>query len=163
MDQVPATSPMKTGTLSKGGYVMEWTIGRVGSRLQTIRGFLSVAFHQARQAEIEVPSKRKFRLLCEAGNAPAAPLDETNPGRKYLVTRAGVGLETFLRCCSEANQRARQSEIDVLARRSYRESHAAGSKGTGFQGLELERGESGAEDQRAPHQGGSGPFLNLVS
>ena len=142
---------------------MEWAIGRVGSRLQTIRRCLSVAFHQARQAEIEVPSKRRFRLLCEAGNAPAAPLDETNPGGKYLVTRAGVGLKTFLRCCSEANQRARQSEIDVLARRSYPKFHETGSKGTGFQGSELEKAESSADDQRAAHQGGSGPFLNLVS
>jgi hypothetical protein len=142
---------------------MERAIGHKSSRLQTIRRCISVAFHQARQSEVEVPSKRSFRLLYETGNAPAAQPHNTSPGGKDLVARAGVGLQTFLSCCSEANQRARQSEIDVLARRSYRENHETGSKETGFQVHELEERERSAGDQKAPHEGGSVPFLVKAS
>jgi len=146
----------------KRGRVMERPIERMSGRLMTILRCVSVAFQQARQSEIEVPAKRRFQLLYEAGNTHGGnPLD-SRPGGKDLVTRAGIGIKAFLGCCSEANERARQSEIDVLARRSYRKSRETGSQGTGFQGPGFEGGEIREEAQRAPHEGGSGPSLAVV-
>lgn len=140
---------------------MERAIERKSSRLQTIRRCISVALQQARQSEIENPSKRSFRSLYESGNTPAAQARNTSPGGKDLVTRAGIGLQTFLDCCSEANQRARESEMDVLVRRFYRESRETGSKNRGFQSPEPVGGESGADDQRALHEGEADPSLAM--
>lgn len=68
---------------------------RMNSPLQTIRRCISEAYQQTRESEIEVPSKRRFRLMCGAGNAPAADQGDSNLGKRDLLTRARVGLKTF--------------------------------------------------------------------
>ena len=141
---------------------MERAIEDKRSRLQTIRRCISVALQQARQSEIEVPSKRSFRPMYEAGNTPAAHPHDTSPGGNDLVARAGAGLKTFLNCCSEANQQARQSEIDVLVRRFYRESLERGSERTEFQSSGPKERESSEEEQRVPHEGGADPSLVMA-
>jgi hypothetical protein len=126
---------------------MEGRIKRVFTRLQTICRCFSVAIRQAEESEIDTPSPRRFRRLDEPGEAPSAHLRNDASGLKELMTRAGIGLQTFRNCCAQANLQARQSEIDVPARRRFRELSMKGMLPTGAApdyGEYSERSQTGA-------------------
>lgn len=85
----------------KRGLAMDRVSTRVNGQLKTIGRCISVAFQQARQSEIEVPSKRRFRLLYEAGNGSIAHLRDSSPGKRNLpatsTTQTQSGVHEFQR------------------------------------------------------------------
>lgn len=95
-------------------------------RVKTFGRVISVAFQQARQSEFDVLSKRSFRERYASGNDYLAHLGDTGSHDAMPTTEANSWLRTIWRCCSEANRQAMQSEVDVLARRRFREFREAG-------------------------------------
>ena len=110
-------------------------------RMQTICNCFSAASKQAREAEVEVPSKRFFRISYETCDASSAHRQDAALGMNERKIRTGIGIRTFLNCLILANQQAEQSEIDVLARRSYKERHGLASSDTGRNDAALDAGE----------------------
>lgn len=104
-------------------------LNRVNTELKTLCGCFSVAMQQARQSEIDVLSRRSFRHRNGLGDSPPAHLRDTGLAMNELMTRLGIGLRTFQSCCSEAQRRAEQGEIDTTARRFYQEMQRAARKG----------------------------------
>lgn len=90
--------------------------------MKTICNCFSVAARWAREAEIDVPAKRRFRLMNASGDASSAPQQIADTDLQEGMARTGIVLRTFLNCLIDANRQARQSENYVLARRSYRVS-----------------------------------------
>lgn len=74
----------------------------------------------AREADIDVPSKRRFRLLYGSGDASSTPPMEAGTALDEGITRAGIGFRTFLDCLNDAKIRVEQSKTDKLARMTYR-------------------------------------------
>ncbi len=100
--------------------------GRTRGGVKIFGRIFSDAFQQARQIEIDVLAKRGVRDRYRAdGGSSAQHRDEGSPD-EIPPTRENGRLRTILRCCSEANRQATQSEIDVLARRRYRVLHGVG-------------------------------------
>jgi hypothetical protein len=95
-------------------------------RIKSFGRVVSVAFQQARQSEFDVLSKRSFRERYASGDDYLAHPGDKGSHDEMPTTQANSGLRTIWRCCSEANRQAMQSEIDVLARRRFRESREAG-------------------------------------
>ena len=98
-------------------------------RIKSFGQVVSAAFQQARQSEFDVLSKRTFRERYLSVDDYLAPPGDTKSHDEMPATQAHSGLRTILRCCSEANRQAAQSETDVLARRRFRESREAGGPG----------------------------------
>jgi hypothetical protein len=89
-------------------------------RTQTICTCFSAAFKQAREAEIDVPSRRRFGLLYGSGDASSALPQNRATGLDEGIARTGVGLQTFLDCLYDARNRVEQSKTDDLTRACYR-------------------------------------------
>lgn len=100
-------------------------------RIKSFGRVVSVAFQQARQSEFDVLSKRSFRERYASGDDYLAHPGDTGSHDDMPATQANSGLRTLWRCCSEANRQARQSEVDVLARRRFREFLEAGGQEDG--------------------------------
>lgn len=66
-------------------------------------------------------------------------------------------LRTILRCCSEANRQAAQSEIDVLARRRYPVLHGAGGPEARVPASGKEAGNAGERTAHDENRGYSIP------
>jgi len=105
---------------------MEKGIKTAGPRIKSFGRVVSIAFQQARQSEFDVLSKRSFRERYLSGDDYLAPPGDTKSHDEMPATQAHSGLRTIWRCCSEANRQAMQSEVDVLARRRFREFREAG-------------------------------------
>lgn len=136
---------------------MEGKIKRVIAGLQTICRCFSVAIRQATEGEIDTPSARRFRRFYEPEEAPPTHRQDTGLGLEELITRAAVGLRTFRDCCIQANRQSRQIEIDIPARRRFREVYEAG-------GVPLFPSMQGMTHTRAtPDYGGSSkPILTGI-
>jgi len=137
--------------------VMEKEIESVSGRIRTFGQVVSVAFQQARQSEIDVLSKRSIRERYESGDGSPAHLRDTRSHDELPTTQGNGGLRTIWRCCSEANRQAMQSEIDVLARRRFRESREAGGPGGDSSALEGDAGTP--RETRTPQEGKRGRSL----
>jgi len=94
-------------------------------RIKMFGRVVSVAFQQARQSEFDVLSKRSFRERYAGDDYLAHPGD-TGSHDEMPTSQANSVLRTIWRCCSEANRQAMQSEVDVLARRRFREFRETG-------------------------------------
>ncbi len=81
---------------------------------------VSVAAKQAREAEIEVPSKRRFREMLASGEASVALPQEPGTRLREVATRAKIGAGAFLECLTDAGHRAEQSRTDTLTMRTFR-------------------------------------------
>jgi len=88
-------------------------------RMQTICNCFSAASRQAREAEIDVPSKRRFHLLYGSGDASSAPPMDAGPGLDGGMARTKIGLTVFLDCLIDAKNRVEWSRTDNSARRFY--------------------------------------------
>ena len=123
MDKTSRTGPkqdVQNDHEGKGG-VMErerWK-DRVCRAMQPICNCFSVAAKQAREAEIDVPSKRSFRLIYGSGNESSAPPIDVGNGLEAGITRTKIGLRVFLDCLNDAKNRVEQSRTDVSTRRVY--------------------------------------------
>lgn len=92
---------------------------RVCRRMETICNCFSAASRQAREAEIDVPSKRSFRLVYGSGNESSAPPMDTGSGLDGGIARTKVGLRAFMDCLNDAKNRVEWSRTDASARRFY--------------------------------------------
>ena len=99
---------------------MERLIESICRRMQTICNCFSAASKQAREAEIDVPSRRRFRLLYGSADASSALPQNLGTGLEERIARTGVGLGTFLDCLNDARNRVEQSKTDDLGRKFYR-------------------------------------------
>lgn len=99
---------------------MGWWEESIARRMRTICHCISAASKQAREAEIDVPSKRRFGLLYGSGNAPSGPPQNRGTGLEEGIARTRVGLRTFLDCVNDARDRVEQSKTEVLTRQLYR-------------------------------------------
>ncbi|TFG59711.1 MAG: hypothetical protein E4H29_03810 [Deltaproteobacteria bacterium] len=99
---------------------MEKVKKTVFGRMQTICNCFSAAFKQAREAEIDVPSKRRFRMMYASGDASSALPQNRGTGLDERIARTGGGLRTFLDCLNDAGNRVEQSKTDDLTRKYYR-------------------------------------------
>lgn len=104
---------------------------RLCRKMQKICNCFSVAARQAKEAEIDLPSKRSFRRIYASGDASSGLPQDAGRGLHEAVARTGIGMRTFLACLANANHRAEQAETDVLSRRSYRELHGLGPESAG--------------------------------
>ena len=85
--------------------------------MQTICNCFSDAFRQAREAEIDVPSKRSYRLMYGTGNESFAP--PMDAGLYGGIARTKIGLRAFLDCLNDAKNRVEWSRTDASTRRLY--------------------------------------------
>ena len=99
---------------------MGWWKESICPRMQTICNCFSVASRQAREAEIDVPSRRRFRLLYGPGDASITLPEIRGTGLDEGIARTGVGVRTFLDCLNDVKNRVALSKTDDLARKQYR-------------------------------------------
>jgi hypothetical protein len=130
---------------------MEKGTESVRERVRTFGQVISFAIQQARQSEIDVLSKRSIRERYESGDDSPAHVRDTGSHDEMPMTQANGGLLNLWRCCSEAKRQAVQSEIDVLARRRFRESREAGGPEGGSSAPE---GDAGTPRETATPQEG---------
>ena len=93
---------------------------RVCGAMKPICDCFSVAAKQAREAEIDVPSKRRFRLFYASGDADSSLPQDAGTGLHEVVTRTGIGMRTFLNCLDDAKNRVEESRTNAHSRLSYR-------------------------------------------
>jgi len=91
----------------------------MGRKMETICNCFSAASRQAREAEIDVPSKRSFRLMYASGNESSALPVDVGAGLNGGITRTKIGLRVFLDCLNDAKNRVEWSRTDSSARRFY--------------------------------------------
>lgn len=80
----------------------------------------TVAAKQAREAEVDVPSKRRFRLVYASGDADSSLPQDAGTGLHEVVARTQVGVRTFLECLDDAKRQVEQSRIDAEKRLPFR-------------------------------------------
>ena len=116
------------GKEGEGG-VMEAVMGKArGERLRDricrkitpICNCLSVAARQAREAEIEVPSKRRIRELLASEEASFALPQDEGTGVREVIARTRIGARSFLHCLDDVTNQAAQLKTGGLERREYR-------------------------------------------
>ena len=88
-------------------------------RMQTICNCFSAASRQAREAEIDVPSRRSYRLMYGSENESFAPPMDEGTGLGGGITRTKIGMRAFLDCLIDAKNRVEWSRTDVSTRRFY--------------------------------------------
>ena len=88
-------------------------------RMQTICNCFSAASRQAREAEIDVPSKRSFRLMYASGNESFALPIDAGTGLDGVAARTKIGLKAFLDCLIDAKNRVEWSRTDSSTRRFF--------------------------------------------
>lgn len=93
---------------------------RVCRMMKPICNCFSVAAKQAREAEIDVPSKRRFRQRVLSGESPSAIPQDAGTGLHEVVARTGIGMRTFLDCLDDARKQVEESRTNAIARLSYR-------------------------------------------
>jgi len=89
-------------------------------RMQTICNCFSAASRQAGEAEIDVPSKRRFRLCYGSGDVSSVLPQNRGAGLDRGIARTKIGLRAFLDCLIDAKNRVEQSKTDDLSRKYYR-------------------------------------------
>lgn len=92
----------------------------MGWKVHTIYNSISEAFKQAREAEIDVPSKRTYRLMYGSGNESFAPPMDAGTGLDGGIARTKIGKRAFLDCLIDAKNRVEWSRTDDFTRLFYR-------------------------------------------
>ena len=98
---------------------MQKWIENMCGRMQTIGNCFSAASRQAREAEIDVPSKRSYRLMYGSGNESFAPLRDAGTGLGGGIARKKIRMRAFLDCLIDARNRVEWSRTDISTRRFY--------------------------------------------
>jgi hypothetical protein len=80
----------------------------------------TVAARQAREAEVDVPSKRHFRLRYESGDPDSSLHQDAGAELHEVVARTRIGVKTFLTCLDDAKHQVEQSRADAEKRISFR-------------------------------------------
>ena len=93
---------------------------RVCGAVKPICTCFSVAARQAREAEIEVPSKRRIRELLASGEAAFALPQDEGTGVREVIARTRIGARSFLHCLDDITNQAGQLKTGGLERREYR-------------------------------------------
>jgi len=75
---------------------------------------------QAREAEIDVPSKRRFSLMYTSGEESVVRPKEKGLNIPEVVTRTGIGIRTFLDCLNDVKGWSEKNLTDPAERMSYR-------------------------------------------
>ena len=88
-------------------------------KMQAICNCVSVAAKQAREAEIDLPSKRRFSLMYASGEESVVRPKEKGHSIPEVVTRIGIGIRTFLDCLNDVKDRAEINLTDLEKRRPY--------------------------------------------
>ena len=88
-------------------------------RMQTICNCFSAASSQAREAEIDVSSKRSYRLMYGSGNESFASLMDAGTCLDGGIARSKIGMRVFLDCLIDAKNRVEWSRTDASTRRFY--------------------------------------------
>jgi len=88
--------------------------------MQTICNCISVAAKQTREAEIDLPSKRRFSLMYASGEESVVRPMEKDFSIPEVVTRIGIGIRTFLDCLNNVKDWSENSLTDPAERMSYR-------------------------------------------
>jgi hypothetical protein len=88
-------------------------------RMETTCNCFSAASRMAREAEIDVPSKRSFRLMYGSGNESFALPMDAGTGWDGGVVRTKIGMRAFLDCLIDAKNRVEWSRTDTSTRRFY--------------------------------------------
>jgi len=106
----------------EGGGVMEKERlrDRVCGAVKPICTCFSFAARQAREAEIDVPSKRRFRQGALSGEASSAIPQDAGAVLHEVTARRGTGVRAFLDCLDDARKRAEERRTDAFSRMSYR-------------------------------------------
>ena len=110
----------RKGGVMEAAMARERWIDRVCRAMKPICNCVSVAARQAREAEIELPYKRRFRQILASGEASFAIPQDAGPGLDEVVARTGIGVRAFLDCLDDVKDRSENSLADPAARRSYR-------------------------------------------
>ena len=93
---------------------------RLCRAMKPICNCISVAAQQAREAEIDVPSKRSFRQRATAGEASSALPQDAGTRLHEVVERTQIGVTSFLDCLNDAKHQVEQSRTDAEKRLSFR-------------------------------------------
>ena len=88
-------------------------------RMQIICSCFSAASRQAREAEIDVPSRRSFRLMYASASESFAPPMDAGTGWGGGIAHTKVGMKAFLDCLLDAKNRVEWSRTDASTRRFY--------------------------------------------
>ena len=91
----------------------------VCGRMEIICNCFSAAARQAREAEIDLPSKRSYRLIYGSGNESSAPPMDVDTGLDEGIARTKILLKAFLDCLTDAKNRVERSRTDDSARRFF--------------------------------------------
>ena len=116
---------MAMGGEGKGG-VMEAVMGRERLRdrlcraMKPICNCFSDAARQAREAEIDATSKRRFRRMLASEEGSVALSQDGVAGAHEVVARTQIGVRAFLNCLDDVKQQVEQSRADTEKRMSYR-------------------------------------------
>ena len=89
-------------------------------RMQSLCTCVSVASKQAREAEIDAPSKRRFRQMLASEEGSIAISGDGSTGVREVKARMGIGLRAFLDCLDDVKTQAEQLKTGVLEKREYR-------------------------------------------
>jgi hypothetical protein len=89
-------------------------------KVHTSYNWISEASKHAREADIDVPSKRSFRqMYASRDTSPPSPMN-AGPGLYEEITRTEIDWGTFLDCLLDVKNRVEQSRTDDFIRKSYR-------------------------------------------
>ncbi len=77
---------------------------RICGWMGTICNCVSAAARQAREAEIDIVSKRRFRQILASGEASFALSQEEVTVLREMMARMGVGSRSFLDCLNDAKK-----------------------------------------------------------
>jgi hypothetical protein len=89
-------------------------------RMQAICNCFSAASRQAREAEIDIPSKRRFSLMYTSGGESVVRPKEKGLSIPEVVIRTGIGIQIFLDCLNNVKDWSENSPTDPAERMSYR-------------------------------------------
>ena len=138
----------------------ERLIDRACRVMKPICNCISVAAQRAKEAEVEVASKRRFRQMLASGEASLALPQGSDTGLHEVMAHTGVTLKAFLDCLTTASRQAEQSEIDVITRRSFGKKNGSAPFGNDSDDpvADVEPGREGVE--REQHGKGHGEIIH---
>jgi len=90
------------------------------SRMQAICNCFSAASRQAREAEIDVISRRRFRQRLASSEASIALPQEEGTGMREVMAHMGARIDSFLHGLDDVKDQAEQIIIGGLETRNYR-------------------------------------------
>lgn len=99
---------------------MGWFKESICRRMQTICHCFSVASRQAREAEIDVPSRRRFRQMLASEEGTISISRNASTDVREVTARTGGRLRTFLDCLYDVRNRVEQPKTDRSTQILYR-------------------------------------------